>query len=134
MDMDEDNSTLTFDYAGDMDMTGVSGYNAGTGNATVNGNWNYEIGVVTTSGQTYTFEYLYAIDYNALVISPTAQYEMQSGSIGFTLRYDITPNIQGFDEYNVAGTITFDGTRYADLEFGGYHYIIDLLNHTITPA
>lgn len=134
LDYDETNGSLVFDYNGDMDLTGVAGFNAGTGNATINGSWSYSISVVTTSGQTYTFEYVYSIDYNALVVSPTATYPIQSGSIGFVLRYDITPNIQGFEEYNVAGTITFDGTRYADLEIGGFHYIIDLQTNTISPA
>lgn len=134
LDYDEETGSLVLDYNGDMDVTGVSGYNAGTGNATINGSWNNGISIVTSSGQTYTFEYVYAIDYNALVVSPTATYRIQSGSIEFVLRYDITPNIQGFEEYNVAGTITFDGTRYADLEIGGYHYIIDLQTNTISPV
>ncbi len=114
-----------------MVIAGLVGYQNQTGNATVNGSFNV---TASSTEQQYTFEFLYKWAYKSLVISPAATYPVQSGSIEFTIKYDLRPRVQGFEGYYIAIKITFNGTRYASMTFGGYNYTIDLETGTITPA
>jgi hypothetical protein len=114
-----------------MTITGLVGYKAETGNATINGYFN---ATTSISEEQTTIESIFKFKYNSLVVSPTATYPMQSGSMEFTLKFDMTPRPQHFDGYYIAAKITFNGTRYASMTFGGYNYTIDLDTGAITHA
>ncbi|MBX7150476.1 hypothetical protein K1X84_02465 [bacterium] len=57
----------------------------------------------------------------------------ESGSIHFTVDYSVTaPELSG--SYFIEGTITFDGDNTATLEYGGFTFILNLDDGTVTPV
>lgn len=130
--------TFIYNYDVDLNVSGIQGFSNATGNAVVNGTAGFGINIETTSqpGQpTYDFEYSYGIKFISLTIAPGEDpYPLESGSIEFTYKYGVDPNIPGFEETNVKGKITFDGDDTAILEFGGFTFTLDLDTGDITPA
>lgn len=126
------NSTgFEMDFVYNMTIAGLVGYRGETGNATINGYFNTTMSI--NEEQTEN-EAIVKFNYNSLVVSPTATYPIQSGSMGFTMKFDMSPKPQGFDGFYIAAEITFNGTRYASMTFGGWNYTIDLQTGEITPA
>lgn len=130
--------TFIYNYDVDLNLTGIQGYRAETGNATLNGTAGFGINLETPAQQgqpAYDFEYSYSIKFNSIAIAPGDDaYPIESGSIEFTYKYGIDPNVQGFEEFNVKGKITFDGDNTAILEFGGFTFTLNLDTGDITPA
>lgn len=128
-------SDASFSYDFNVGVTGLSGFRAATGNATLNGDLIFLITSTSTGqGENYSFEYRYNISFDNLVVAPDDSYPLESGSINFTSKLSIDPNVQGFEEFNVKGKITFDGDNTAILEFGGFTFTLNLDTGDITPV
>ncbi|MBL7959541.1 hypothetical protein JNL27_04805 [bacterium] len=125
---------ISFDS--DMDVNGIAGFNAGTGNLTIDGSGHQNFNLSSTSSQS-SFEYDYQTSHNinSFALSPTGNYP-ESGTISFIAKRNVTPAVlqQVFPNFNVSGTITFNGTNIAVLEIGGYTFYINLDTEIITPA
>jgi hypothetical protein len=133
-DFDGTDGDFIFSYLSELVFTGLAAFNDTTGDAVMNGSTDFDWEITSGAGQqSFSFEYTYDIDYNSVAFANGADYP-QSGSVDFVVRLNITPNIEGFDEYNVAGTITFDGDNTATLVFGGWNFVINLDTGDITPA
>ncbi len=131
----EETGPLTFHGNAAIDMTGIAAYRNATGNAALNGSFDFGIGIDEMQGlQTLSLDFVFGVTFNTLAISPTAAYPLQSGTIDFTLRFELTPSSPGFTNYFVGGTLTFDGTHIVKLAIGGFNYNIDLDTEIITPA
>lgn len=120
-------------YNSDMNCGGLVGYRASTGNLTINGTSAIDYDFEFSYGQTYSYVYAYDNTYTNIELSNAETYPV-SGSIKFTSKFSLTPEMEGFNNYNVSGKITFTGGNTASLEFGGYHYTINLATGVITPA
>ncbi len=119
-------------YLSDIDCDGLIGYRASTGNLTVNGSSDIDYDFEFTAGQTnYSYVYAYHNKYTNVAFENGVTYPV-SGSISFTTKFSLTPAIPGYDNYNVAGKITFTGGNTATLEFGGFTYTINLQTGTIS--
>lgn len=127
-------ASFVFSYDADLTFTGLAGYNAETGSATLNGSSNMGFEISAGSGaQSFTYEFRYEIDYHNITFSHDNDYP-EGGGVDFTVELNLDPNVPGVDEYYVAGTITFDGDNTALLHFGGYNFIINLDTGVITAA
>ncbi len=127
-------SDFIIQYDSDLNFSGLMGFRAATGNAIMNGTTNFGFELSSTSQQqSLSFEYNYDIDYNNVTFASDGEYPL-SGTVDFVVGLNVTPNVQGIDEYNVAGTITFDGDNTAALVFGGFNFVINLDTGEITAA
>jgi hypothetical protein len=126
--------SFSFDLGVDRDLnvTGISGYNAETGNLVVNGNDDESISLNVTSpngSQSVALNYSYAI--NDVTVSPVNEYPL-SGSINFSIGFSANPPIQDYPNFTVAGTITFDGSNVVGVTFAGFTYSLNLLTGQIS--
>ncbi|KAB2878000.1 hypothetical protein F9K33_14775 [bacterium] len=121
----EGESFIELSYDADLVVTGIAAFRAATGNATFNGSNKVSFSLdVTLESDHIVFDYDHSYKIKSVVVDPTSSYP-QSGSFEFTIKRDI--NASGFgSNFYVAGSITFDGTNIAVLEFGGYTFHIDL--------
>jgi hypothetical protein len=115
----------------DMNATGIAAYRAGTGPITINGGMVIE--VESELGQGYTFNYDHSYDINNVTYVKTNTYAT-GGNIVFTIKRVLSPSVPNYPNYNVSGTITFNGTNIVDLTFGGYNFKLNLQTGAITPV
>lgn len=133
-DFDGTDGDFIFSYLSELTFTDLAGFNASTGDAVMNGSTDFDWEIASGAGQqSFSLEYTYDIDYNSVAFANGGDYP-QSGSVDFVVHLNITPNVEGFDEYNVVGTITFDGDNTASLVFGGWNFVINLDTGDITPV
>lgn len=118
-------NSFEMNYNTDVNLTGIASFRAGTGNATLNGSTSVGFTIDGTYETTHiTAVYKHAYRINDVILSPTSDYP-QSGTFTFTVKRNINTTGYGSNFY-VAGSITFNGTNIAVLEFGGYTFHINL--------
>ena len=116
---------IDLSYDADMNVSGIAGFRAQTGNATINGSNKVSFSLdLTLDTDHIVANYDHAYKANNVVIDPTSTYP-QSGTFDFTIKRDYNIADYGVNFY-IQGTITFDGTNIAVLEFGGYTFHINL--------
>ena len=124
---------LALGYDADFNAAGIAAYRAGTGNLTINGSNKVNFSLdITLDTDHVVVDYNHSYNVHDVVLDPEATYP-QSGSFDFTIKADVSPSSYG-EGFYVAGTITFDGTNIAVLEFGGYTFHLDLDTEIITPV
>lgn len=133
---DGSTSSSDFSYGSDMDVTGIAAYNATTGDLTINGNGHLDMDISASSaGTTVEYGYHTSHDFNALTLTPEGSYP-QSGTISFTAKRNVSPSQleEYYPNFNVAGSITYNGTSTAILVIGGFTFNINLITGVITPV
>ena len=119
-------SSSNIDESQDLNLSGVAGFNSGTGNLTVNGQHDleYDFSYVTPE-QSAGAEVVYSFTTTNVVLAPEGQYPL-SGTFAFSISWtDTSPNSQQ-SSYTLSGTITFNGTSTVNVTFGGYNYTLNL--------
>jgi hypothetical protein len=118
--------SLTLTESEVLNLVGIAGFNAETGNLTVNGNQTVNASVIVVeSGQTESATVAWTFTLTDIVISPLSDYPL-SGTVAFTI--SVTDNSPGAQNagYTVSGTITFNGTNTAAVTFAGFDYTLNL--------
>ncbi len=110
-------------YASDMTATGIAAYRGGTGNLVIDGTTSFDIEGVYSN--VYSLLYRYDISINDVTFSPTNDYPL-SGTIDFTLRYEQDPESPQYPNFNISGTITFDGDNTVVVTFGGFDFVLTI--------
>lgn len=106
-------------------LDSIAGFRDSTGNATINGSESVDFTIdVTLETDHFVGEYDHSYKIKNIVVSPTLVYP-QSGVFEFTIKKQFNTAELGADFY-IEGSITFDGSNIAVLEFGGYTFHINL--------
>lgn len=114
---------LTYKTA--LDLAGIAGFRDSTGNATINGSESVDFTIdVTLETDHFVGEYDHSYKIN-IVVSPTLDYP-QSGVFEFTIKREFNTSAGFGQNFFIDGSITFDGSNIAVLEFGGYTFHINL--------
>lgn len=120
-------------YDADFDVIGIADYRDTTGNLTIDGSDKVNFSLdINAEGEHLVVDYDHSYKIKNVVLDPESIYP-QSGTFEFTIKAEVSPSSYG-EGFYVAGTITFDGTNIAVLEFGGYTFHLDLDTEIITPV
>ena len=116
----------SFDVLKDFNMTGIQGFSNGTGMITTNGSQSEEV-VINLASEEGSFNSTLKINYTVSELKVDAQNDYPAGGgFQFQLSIKMTETGQAPVELLINGSVTFDGTELADVEFNGYDFVLDL--------